>query len=395
MYYVSRIAGVAAALGLAGASWFSILLARADAEFRKKTPEGVARAVELTPRNTAYLSLRALQMEYDGGDPRPVLERMAALNPLASAPRIRLGLDAEVRGDLQTAERRLLEAARVDQQFEPRWTLANFYFRRQGGAVGNQDFWKWMRLALERSYGDRRPAFDLMWRMSSDAAEILRAVPEEREVVGAYLSYTLDHHRLDAAGPAAVKLARWRDEGDRALLNGTLDALLDQAGVDASRGEEARRIWVELGYAAPSGIASPDFENPRGGHGFDWRLLESPGVTHVAEDAPRAHKIVLNGEQPESCDLVKQVVGVRAGGRYTLRWEARTSGIESPTGLEWRVAGRRISLGASEAWSAGEFPWTAASDWEAVTLAYQRPLGQVRANGSVELRHVTLAEAAK
>ena len=76
MYYAF---GVFSLAGLAAAAWFSIVLARADHEFRKGTPEAVARAVELTPRNTAYLSLRALQVEYGGGDARPLLERMAAL----------------------------------------------------------------------------------------------------------------------------------------------------------------------------------------------------------------------------------------------------------------------------------------------------------------------------
>ena len=55
------------------------------------------------------------------------------------------------------AERWLLDAARVDRQYEPRWTLANFYFRQQK----MDDFWKWMRAALEVSYGDRVAAFDL------------------------------------------------------------------------------------------------------------------------------------------------------------------------------------------------------------------------------------------
>ena len=202
MYYA---AGILSLMGLAAAAWFSILLARADREFRKGTPEGVARAVELTPRNTAYLSRRALQIEYDGGDARPMLERMAALNPTASAPRIRLGLDAEIRGDFETAQRWLLDAARVDRQFEPAWTLANFYFRQQR----TQEFWAWMRTALEVSYGDRRPAFDLCWNVTSDGQEILsRAIPDRREVVSAYLSYLLQEHRLSEAA-AGCGQAGW------------------------------------------------------------------------------------------------------------------------------------------------------------------------------------------
>ncbi len=189
MYYALRII---AALGLAVASFFSVRRARADAEFRRGTPEGVTRAVDLAPSNGEYLLFRALQLDYDGADAAPLLERAAAVNPMNSTPRIRLGLGAEIRGDNSSAERWLLDAARVDHQFEPRWTLANFYFRRENFP----EFWTWLRSALEISYGDRRPAFDLAWRASAQAKEIARAIPDRREVVAASLGYLLDTHRI-------------------------------------------------------------------------------------------------------------------------------------------------------------------------------------------------------
>ena len=71
----------------------------ADAAFRKHTPEGVARALEILPDHGSYLLLRALQLDYDGVDSTALLERAARVNPLSSAPRIRLGLAAETRGD--------------------------------------------------------------------------------------------------------------------------------------------------------------------------------------------------------------------------------------------------------------------------------------------------------
>jgi len=71
-YLVSRVAAVLAIVALGAAAWFSIRLAQADADFRRRTPESVARAVELAPRNTEYLALRALQLDYDGVDATPV-----------------------------------------------------------------------------------------------------------------------------------------------------------------------------------------------------------------------------------------------------------------------------------------------------------------------------------
>src|SRR5258707_704395 len=119
MYYVSRIAAALAVAALMTAGYFSIRLARADALFRTHDSQSVERATVLAPDNTDYLSFHALQIEYEGGDPSPVLEKIAALNPLASAPRIRLGLAAELRGDFDSAAKWLLDAARVDHQFEP------------------------------------------------------------------------------------------------------------------------------------------------------------------------------------------------------------------------------------------------------------------------------------
>jgi hypothetical protein len=196
-------------------AWFSIQLARADAESRKGTAAGVARAVELAPLDTAYLSLQALQVEYAGGDADALLERIARITPDAAAPRIRLGLDAEARGDTASAERWLLDAARVDHQFEPRWTLANFYFRQQK----TDAFWTWIRAALEVSYGSRDAVFDLCWKASPDASVILaRAIPDRpilnsHDVLAALVAYQVWKERGDAA-PAAIRLSRWRDAGD-------------------------------------------------------------------------------------------------------------------------------------------------------------------------------------
>lgn len=382
MYYASRIAGIIALAGLLAATWFSIRLARADALFRTHDPESVARAVALAPGNTEYLLFRALQVDYDGGDPAPLLERAAELNPLSSTPRIRLGLAAEVRGDYALAETQLLSAARIDRQFEPRWTLANFYFRR-----GNADqFWTWMREALEVSYGDRRPAFDLCWRIGGDAAEILsRAIPERHEVIGAYLGYLLETRRVTAVSPVARKLAAANQAADTALLLAACDAL-----IDAKEAAEAGELWRAMGYSLPVTFAAP-----RLGAGFDWRPIESPGIAHTAVDQPRPmHRITLSGRQPESCELLRRIETLRAGGRYTLRWEARTQGLGSQSGIAWKIGGERAPLVSSESSSAGKLAFTAPSDLTALTLIYERPPGEARAEGSVEVWNVTIVPAA-
>jgi hypothetical protein len=381
MYYISRIAGSAALASLGLAVWFSIVLARADFYFRRATPAAVQRAAEIAPLNTEYLAMRALQLDYDGADSTSLREKIAALNPYSSAPRIRLGLAAEISGDSGRAEHWLLDAASVDHQFEPRWTLANFYFR-----AGKPDpFWKWMRAALDVSYGDRAPAFDLCWRVSTNAAEILnRAIPRRHQVIASYLVYLSQASRLSAIPEVARKLAGYRDPADVPLLFGVCDQLLQ------ANHPSALDVWLLSGQSAPSGIFNGDFGTAPLNHGFDWRPLESPGITHVNLNAPLGHRIALNGRQCESCALLQQTLHLAPGKSYTLLWEARTSGIKSPTGLEWRIAGQHAMLSPSADWSGGQLPFDAAASFVVLDLAYQRPLGEPRAEGKVELRNIRL-----
>jgi tetratricopeptide (TPR) repeat protein len=273
VYYGRRIFVVAALLVLAVAATYSIRLALADMEFRKRTPQSVARALEILPYQTGYLMFRAQQMDYDGENSTALLEHAARLNPLSSAPRIRLGLSAETRTDYSTAEKWLREAADVDHQFEPRWTLANFYFRRE-----NRDaFWKWMRAALEVSYGDRTLAFDLCWRMTSNAEEVLtKAIPERHEVLAAYVYYIMDRHP-EAAGPAALKLAQLHDRVDVAELATACDLLIhDESFIDA------QKLWRQMGHSEEALLVNGGFSTSPSGHGFDWRPSPAEGITNLA-----------------------------------------------------------------------------------------------------------------
>ncbi len=373
-----RVFTVLALLILTVAAVYSIRLAVADAAFRAQTPAGVARALELLPNRASYLLLRALQLDYDGVDSTALLERATRANPLSSAPRIRLGLAAEARGDFPTAEAWLLDAARADHQFEPRWTLANFYFRR-----GRRDeFWTWMRAALENSYGDRRLAFDLCWRVTQDPDEVLRrAIPDRHEVLAAYLHYVMDQQR-EAVGPVALKLAALGNAADAPVLESASDVL-----VDSGKAAEARELWERLGHRQRALISNGDFAAEPGGHGFDWRVAHAPGVTDLS--LPGVQRILLSGKQPESCELLRQFVVLEPGKKYLLHWEARTRGLASPTGITWNERG---SVESADDWRGGSLGLKADTVLTAVTLGYRRPSGQARAEGSVEIRNVTLSE---
>lgn len=377
-----RFAGALLILQLIAAAWLSVRLARADADFRRGTPESVAHALDLAPGNTEYLLLRAMQLDYDGTDSTALLERAAALNPLNATPRIRLGLAAEIRGDSSGAEKSLLDAARVNRQFEPRWTLANFYFRRGD----TSRFSQWMRAALEVSYGDRRPAFELCWNASNDAGEIFtRAIPDRREVLDAYLEYLNETHRWPAIPPVALQLASMNDAADRPVLLGAIDAL-----IGANDAASAKSVWRALGYSNPP-VLRGDFEPPAIHDGFDWRFVAGQGITHLAIDQPRfMHRILFDGSEAESIELLRQVVSLAPHARYKLTWQARTTGIPSPTGIAWRIGDQTAPIASSENATGGEFEFTAPADLFPLTLIYSRPPGETRAEGSLELWHVAI-----
>jgi len=390
---MSRITSIAALLILACAIVFAAYLAYAEAEFRMGTPESVARAVELRPTNTRYLSLRALQLDYDGADSVPLLERIAALNPSSSAPRIRLGLAAESRGDFVAAEHWLLSAARVDRQFEPSWTLANFYFRQVSFRDDRRDdFWTWMRQALEVSYGDRRPAFDLCWRMAREPREVLdRAIPQQPPVASAYLYYLLEKHN----GPTetgALEDASLRLTGIVLKYDANAPYAICDLLIDRGRSDAARTLWILLGNPDLSGIVNGGFrdvEGPARGRGFEWRMEGGAGVVHLPLDGG-GHRIALSGKQPELASLLRQIVYLEPGKRYTLRWKSRTTGIAAPTGLRWSTGPAGGPVESSNDWRDGSVPFTAATVLTPVALVYQRPSGMPRAEGSVDVTSLSI-----
>lgn len=353
-----RAISAAVIVALAAAAVWAVALARADAAFRDGRVE---QAVALMPGNAAYVYEAALREEYEGRDAASLLRRAAELNPTASAPRIRLGLLAEQRGDAAEAERWLRGSYDVDRQFETRWTLANFYLRQDRP----EEFWTWIRSALEVSYGDRRPAFDLCWRMSGDAREIQRrAIPDREEVAASYLGYLMDRRQWDALAAAAEQVRT------PAMLLGATDALLA-----SGRYRDAAAVWRWLGRAEPRGITGPAFEEPRTGQGFDWRTVPGEGITHLPLDGGRGHRIRLNGSQAETADLLRQYAGgLQAGSRYRLTWQA--DGVIP--GLQWWVDGKP-----------GE-TFVAQAEVALLTLRYQRPRGEMRAEGAIDIRRVSV-----
>ena len=137
-----------------------------------------------------------------------------SLNPRLSSAWIQMGFDAEAEGNLAEAEIELLQAARVDRQYVPAWTLTNYYFRRGDSA----NFWPWARKAAAMTFDDYRPLLrlaDLLDPSPRDVATRLGASPP---LLRAYMDVLIGAGRLDAAQEIASLLAAHHDPSDQARL---------------------------------------------------------------------------------------------------------------------------------------------------------------------------------
>src|SRR6478672_10314889 len=224
-------------------SYTSVRLAYADLLFRAKTLGSMTRAAHLDPGNAqSHLWLAELQ-ESEGIDPAAELRLATTLNPRDSFAWMRRGLRAESERDYQEAERCLLEAARVDRQFDPRWTLANYYFRR--GDLGH--FWTWTRKSLEMSYGDLSAIFRLCRKVTQSAEEIRRALPPGAHILAGFAQFLRDEDRIDAAASAGADLAAYGRAEDAPLLLSVCEKALQQG-----RGTAALVLWNALPKAMVS-----------------------------------------------------------------------------------------------------------------------------------------------
>jgi hypothetical protein len=376
-------------LVLAVSAYWSLRLAWADHLSYGAELAGRERAVELAPTAAVFAERLAGLRDELGGDGLPDLRRAAMLDPENPERRMRLGVRAELAGDYPLAERSLLAAATRSRLYQPKYLLAQYYFRRQNAS---QFFW-WARAALETAWGDATPLFDLGWRMRPDAAWLsANLIPPRRETVQKYLAYLTHCERWEAATGEARKLLP-------AARSADLERLLAYGEARLSRGDasQAVELWnalclrhlLSLEPLDPSGdqlITNGDFLQVPSGRGFDWRLTEQPGVTARAEGGRL--RVSFTGGQPERCTIVWQYIATSPAVRYRLRWEARTDGGEPASGIAWAIPD--VRLGPA---SADSQEFVAAKDLTRISLIYQRPAGRARLEGTVWMGHVRLGPA--
>jgi len=158
----------------------------------------------------ARVLARWADSEPDGAKRVVCLRAALAANPRFVYAWIGLGLALEQNAP-DEAERSLLEAARLDRQLLPAWTLANFYFRQDN----HPEFWQWAARAAARTYDDYRPLLVLGDRLEKNPQALLENLSAGPELTRVYLDFLIGAGRLEAAQRAARALLHFGDPADR------------------------------------------------------------------------------------------------------------------------------------------------------------------------------------
>jgi len=284
---LSRISGAVALAALIWCLGATAVAGWEDHLARSGRRGAIERAVRLAPGDARnYGALASL----GGTDRSRNLELAVRASPYNSQAWIALGLDAEMLGDEARAERCLLQAARVDKTYAPRWSLANFYFRRNSP----ERFLPWLREAARMSYGDPRPLAALAWNLAGDSPETLAALSDRLPVLESYVSLLLDNDRLGPAETAAGKLLEAAGKNAAGAVLVYSDRFLD-----AGRPEAALRLWNRLALERfiPGQPLDPDrgphltngnFDSEPLSRGFDWRPQAVAGVEMVRQPSGAA-----------------------------------------------------------------------------------------------------------
>ncbi len=394
---------MAALLGLAVATVWPLRVAVADHLAQSLTTEGLERAIGWNPGESVnYIRLSALVGWSDPQKALELLQATVALNPLDWRTWIDMALRRELGGDFAGAERDLIRASEVNRQYQPRWSLTNFYYRR--GDIGH--FWLWAQRAADVVEGDSSPLFRLCDQVENEAGPSQRLTLRDPVVRANYLSYLLQGKSSEPIAAAARQVLRDGRDSDVPVLLTACDRLLEDRMVG-----QALELWNGLARtnripygpfvsADAAEITNGVFAHPPTSQGFDWRVPENDGVSSIAEDAEGGLRLVFSGRQMEVCRTLWQYVPVQENSHYELEYRYSTAGIANGAGLAWTVeypGAAPITTMTSPIPSAGNlssrvvtFDTPAGTHLVRVGLEYRRAPGTTRIEGRIVLMHVGL-----
>ncbi len=338
--------------------------------------------------------------------------RATQLSPLNVEAWIGLGLEQEMNSDLASAEATLLHAAEISREYVPRWTLLNFYFRRNDPV----HFWPWARQALELGHSDMQPIFRMAWALSEDPAKIEREmVPDRAMALGQYLVWLASTGKMDEAEKVSARLIPRAGQDEAPALEFYCNTQLALGHIAAAKtawaGMLSKHLMPEVeespASAATTGgawttiLTNGSFAHDPSNTGLDWRKIASNGI--FFRPIFPGLRINFSGKQPEACELLAQYVLLEKDRKYDLSYEYESSGIPPDSGLSWRVFDVKtgVELTKNPRHLSREkmgsetirFLTPAEVGGGRLVLLYQRALGTTRISGWLQLQQVALTTA--
>ncbi len=368
--------------------WQSLQLARADLYFQRDTDQSIRTAISLVPDGWPYYMRLA---QFDRANARDLLSTSLRLNPYDAQADIELGLQYEADGDYAMAEKQLHEAYSVDHTYLPRWSLANYYFRRDK----MPEFWAWARSAAGMPADDIGALLELCWRAAPDAETITASILSDKpEFLRQYINFLIAKDQPRAAGSVAPHLLNAGDtRSDLSVLLSVINRLVaanEPSSAEALWNELARLNWVVADSTVPNNAG---FLRAPIASSFDWSLPEYVGL-HSWPGASGL-QTEFSGSEPEDCVIAEQYVVLKPG-NYALNFSYRTSGIAAGSGLRWQIVDPKsqrvlaessdLSSGAVKRDEVGfALPETSLLQ---LRLNYRRTLGTVRVSGMLNVESV-------
>ena len=360
------------------------------------------RATEMFPGDAEFdIRLIALE-ERQKKDIHASLLRAVRANPWDASMWGVLGTDSLVHGKYAEAETEFLEATRLSRTFAPRFQLASCYCQ----AGDRTDCERWLRTALKIPAGNLSSGFALARQLGMTSTDVLALIPQDESTAISYLTYLSSQQDLAGARPVAdLILHRYPTAGKKVLLDYTLQ-LASGAPVQT---EQAVALWNGMVAAGllpdqkiypggPPRIIDGDFTESPTGNAFDWRIGNDQGVTY--QRLGNSLQIVFDGSEPETTNLLWQMISVKPGESYALEYQYEASDLSTPSGLSWHVfdsvtmaeiTKQSLFLSGSETQQKVVFKVPDTCRFPELVLSYVRQTGTERINGSVMLKHVEIS----
>ena len=378
-----RVAGAAVCcLGI----WCSWTLARADYLFHQDTEASIRSAISQTPDNWKYY-MRLAQFDQDHA--RELLAAALRLDRYNAQADIEMGLQYEAEGDFVRAEHSMLAAYAVNHTYLPRWSLANYYFRRNNMPA----FWSWARSAAAMPSDHIEPLLALCWRVSPDPEKITAEIANDQpKFLRQYLNFLLSMNQMNMAAAIAPRLVNGGNpRTDRPIMLSAINKLVAAGhakSADSLWHLLIRRHWIVGDTTLPN---NADFARKPLPVKFDWHLPECSGM--YSWPGSSGLQTQFSGSEPESCTVSEQTVVLNRG-KYAMEYSYQTSGILPNTGIHWQIVDAksnailaRSSDLSSDAPKQAGFLFSVPQDASLIRLRlmYQRATGTNRVSGTLTI----------